>query len=363
MTPPATYRIAHYGTGQTGSIALRQILARPHLELVGHRVHDPAKVGCDSGELVGAPAVGITATADADVLLGDDVDCVTYFATDFGRDPDDVIGEMCELLEAGKNVVTTSHTPLVFPGALPPALLDRLEAACARGSSSFFATGIAPGFTTDALVLTAASLSGSLRAISIQERVPQRTYRDPLAFRALGFGTPLDGDAGKLPPGVMVNVWRSTLEMLAAGLGAEVGEMAETRDTAPADRDYELPAGAIAEGTVASVRLGVNGVIGAETTIELSVVYSMTDHMVDEWQPRIPEGSDGRRLTRIALAGEPNIELDLRLSGSDLPGTIATAARAVNSIPTTCEAPAGVHSALTLPVLGIGAVAPVLQGA
>ncbi len=52
----------HIGTGYTGTIALRQILRSPRLELVGHLVHSPDKVGRDSGELVGESAVGVTAT-------------------------------------------------------------------------------------------------------------------------------------------------------------------------------------------------------------------------------------------------------------------------------------------------------------
>ena len=45
MTSAATYRIAHYGTGDTGSQALRGIIARPEFELVAHLVHSPDKVG------------------------------------------------------------------------------------------------------------------------------------------------------------------------------------------------------------------------------------------------------------------------------------------------------------------------------
>lgn len=52
MTGPR-YRIAHYGTGDTGAQALRSILERPELELVAHLVHSPHKVGHDSGGLVG----------------------------------------------------------------------------------------------------------------------------------------------------------------------------------------------------------------------------------------------------------------------------------------------------------------------
>ena len=36
-------RVAHFGTGQTGMVVLRQLLARNDIELVGHLVHSPDK--------------------------------------------------------------------------------------------------------------------------------------------------------------------------------------------------------------------------------------------------------------------------------------------------------------------------------
>jgi 2,4-diaminopentanoate dehydrogenase len=57
-------RVGHIGTGHTGALALRMILGCPRLELIGHLVHNPEKVGRDSGEIVGLDPVGISATDD-----------------------------------------------------------------------------------------------------------------------------------------------------------------------------------------------------------------------------------------------------------------------------------------------------------
>ena len=80
------YRIAHVGTGYTGSIALRQILRSPRLKLVGQLVHSRDKVGRDSGELVDLPTAGVIATDSLDELLALDADCVSYFAAVSGRE-------------------------------------------------------------------------------------------------------------------------------------------------------------------------------------------------------------------------------------------------------------------------------------
>ena len=55
-----------------------------------------------------------------------------------------------------------------------------------------------------------------------------------------------------------------------------------------------------------------------------------------------------RRLTRIAIEGNPPVQLDFALNGGELPGSTATAARVVNAIPAVCAANPGVLSALDL---------------
>ena len=257
--PQPSYRIAHYGTGDTGTQALRGILERPELELVGHLVHSPDKVGRDSGEIVGLPPVGVRATADLEAFLAVDADCVTYFATDFGREPDDVIAEMCAMLASGKNVVTSTMPALTYPPALPGQVVQRLEAACAEGDASFFCSGIAPGFTPDALVLTCSSLCERVTAVTVSERIFMGTYQDPMTFQYLGFGRTLAEDAAVPRSDVPSDAFRATFSILADGLGISFDEIRARRDVALADADYSCAAGPIPRDTFASVRLSFDG--------------------------------------------------------------------------------------------------------
>jgi len=189
------YRVAHVGTGYTGSIALRHILRSPRLELVGHLVHSPDKVGRDSGDLVGEPAVGVVATDSLEDFLVLDVDCVTDFAAVSGRDITEVVDQLCAILASGKNIVTPSYHPLFHPPSLDDASREKLHAACRQGNSSLFATGIAPGFTTDILAVHAASISELPAKVSIEERIPCGAYRVPGFFSMLGFGRTPEQDA------------------------------------------------------------------------------------------------------------------------------------------------------------------------
>src|SRR4029077_12790138 len=74
------YRVIQWGTGNVGTHALRAIIERTDMELVGLRVYSPDKVGKDAGEVVGASPTGVLATDDVDAILALDADCVNYNA-------------------------------------------------------------------------------------------------------------------------------------------------------------------------------------------------------------------------------------------------------------------------------------------
>jgi hypothetical protein len=343
-------RVAHVGTGYTGSIALQQILRSPYVELVGHLVHSRDKVGRDSGQLVGESAAGVVASDSFADLVALDADCVTYFATVSGRDSNEVVDQLCGLLASGKNVVTPSFFGLFHPPSLDEVTGERLEAACRQGHSSLFATGIAPGFTSDILAVHAASMTELPTKVSVQERILCGAYRVPGFFAMLGFGRTPEQDAELFPPGAMIGHIAPPLRLLAQGLGWDVDEVCEHRDIALAKRHYTFEAGEIPPGTIASVRMRFDGIVGGQPRVQFSSIWSMPDEPVEDWQPTIVAGSATRRLTRITIDGYPPVQVDFALNGGDLPGSAATAARVLNAIPAVCAANPGIISSLDLVV-------------
>jgi hypothetical protein len=345
-----SYRVAHVGTGYTGSIALAHILRSARLELVGHLVHSLEKVGRDSGELVGEPAVGVLATDNFEDFLALDADCISYCTTASGRDFSEVVGQLSRLLASGKNVVTPSFPGLFHPPSLDDGARAQLEAACRQGRSSLFATGIAPGFTSDILAVHAASMTENPTKVSVQERIPCGGYSVPGFFAMLGFGRTPEEDADVYPAGAMIAHLAPPLRLLAQGLGMTIEEVREHRDVAVADRHYRFAAGEVPAGTIASVRMRFEGIVGGEPRLHVSSIWSMPDEAVEDWLPVIVPGSTTRRLTRITIDGNPPVQVDFALNGGELPGSAATAARVVNAIPTVCAASPGVLSALDLVV-------------
>jgi hypothetical protein len=158
---------------------------------------------------------------------------------------------------------------------------------------------------------------------------------------------------------VASDAFSSTFTMLADGLGLSFDEVRNHREYAVADADHTTAAGPIPEGTIASVRLCSAGIVAGEPRVSTSIIYSMIDHVVDDWAPTVPPAApDLARFTQVTVQGEPHVDVTLTLSGSDQPGVDATAARVVNSIAVACAAAPGVHSPLDLPIARSNAFAP-----
>ena len=343
-----TYRVVGWSTGGIGSIAVAAITRRPDLELVGVRVYDPAKVGRDAGELAGIGAVGLPATSDVDDLLALEPDCVCYSASGESR-PAETIDELCRILDAGIDVVTTSIAGLVFPPGFDPGAVEHIEAACRRGSSSLYASGIEPGFAGDHLVLTLATMSDTIRSVRTQELFGYQDY--PVAFtifEAFGFGKPPGHRCLMELPGVQASAWGPPVRMVAHHLGVELDEIRETYEKRVTDRRLDVAAGTIEAGTVGAVRFETIGVVDGRDAIVIEHVNRMARDLAPEWPNAARDGT-----YRIVVDGEPSLTCELQVGSAEdysHAGMIATAMRVVNAIPFVCDAPPGIVTATDLPL-------------
>jgi len=161
-------RVAHVGTGATGQQALKGIIGHPDLELVSLWVSTPDKVGGDAGELVGMDGVGIAAVGSLEEALASKPDVLSYCANGLGREGD-VVAEIATALERGIDVVTISLLGMLYPSAGPATLREPLEAAAAKGGSTFLSTGLDPGFSSDLLPMALLTMSDTVEHVLVQE--------------------------------------------------------------------------------------------------------------------------------------------------------------------------------------------------
>ena len=298
-----TYRVIQWATGTVGIHAVPAIVAHPQLELAGLWVHSDNKAGRDAGELCGGPPAGVLATQDADALLDLDADCICYTAHSDVR-PDQVIEDIARMLRSGKNVVNTSFVPLLFPRAAGPGVHDRLQDACLEGGTSFYTSGIDPGYGNAAATIGALALCKEVTSVRMAEIVNYDTWDNPFTmFEIMGFGKQEPSQSLLLSPGSISLAWGPVLHLVAAAIGMELDDVQETHEILRADEDFSIASGPIEKGTISGMRFEIIGLVGGEERIVVEHVTRLRDHDAPEW----PQGSG----YRVLIEGDPHLKLSL----------------------------------------------------
>lgn len=336
-----SYRVVQWATGNIGMRSLRAVIEHPKLQLVGVYVTSEAKEGRDAGELCGLPANGIRATRSIAEIIRQKPDCVLYMpqACDFD--------ELCQLLEAGVNVITTRHE-FLHPASLDGAMRERIEQACQRGNSSIHSTGVSPGFITEAVPLVLTSIQRRLDRLHIHEFADVSSRNSPsMLFEIMGFGQeppPPAALAGRAH--YLAQSFGPSLHLVAQALGLPLESVSAVSETANALRDTAIAAGTIRAGRVAAQRTTVSGVRKGQTLLAFSANWYCTKDIDADWQLRDTGW-------HIQVEGDTPLDIQAR---SPVPAERwaqvspnLTAHRPVNAIPYVCAAAPGIRTTLDLP--------------
>ncbi|MFG1932796.1 diacylglycerol kinase [Mycobacterium sp. NPDC048908] len=345
-------RVALIGTGNCGSLALKQLVRDARFELTGVWVSSDAKVGRDAGELAGLEVTtGVTAIGDLDEIIAAKPDCVVYCAMGDTRLPE-AMADVRKILAAGIDVVGSGLGVLQYPWqVIPDKYIQRIEDAAREGNSTVFFTGVDPGFATDLLPFALAGTCQSIEQVRTMEIADYATYDGAtVMFEVMGFGN----DIGDLPmlyqPGVLSIAWGTAIRQLAAGLGIEVDEIKDSVEQEPAPEDFDVAVGTIKKGTVAAVRFQIEGVVAGKPAIVVEHVTRLRPDLRPDWaQPAQPGGS-----YRVEITGEPSYVMDIcptsRNGDHNYAAILAAAGRIVNAIPDVVAAEPGIRTTLDMPL-------------
>ena len=339
-------KVIQFSTGNVGEHALRALIGRPDLELVGLHAHGADKIGRDAADLCGlTQPTGILATDNLDALLALDADCVVYTSQAETR-PQQALEVLTRFLSSGVNVVGTSLVWLVAPQHADAWLREPLEQACKSGDSTLYINGIDPGFSGDTLVHAALSLSTRATAVTVQEIIDYGTYDDAeFTGVSFGFGTTPDHTPIMFSPGVLTSLWGGQVRTLADNLGIELDEVRERHEKWVTQEPIDCAMMSVDVGRVAAVRFGVEGVVDGNVVITMEHVNRLTEAAAPDWAYP-PERRPG--VHRVIVEGDPGVEINTHVGvGIDVNqgGVTATAARAVNYVEAVCTAPAGILAA------------------
>jgi 2,4-diaminopentanoate dehydrogenase len=332
-------RVVQWATGNIGTYALRGVIEHPDLALVGLYVHSDAKAGKDAGALCGLPPVGVAATRSVDEIVDLGADCVLYMPAACD------VGEVCRLLAAGANVVTT-RGEFHRPASLPADERAAVEAACAEGGTSIHSTGSSPGFITEAVPLVLASIQRRIDNLAIAEfaDLSQRDSPD-LLFGLMGYGKdPGAFDQRRWAHGAAS--FGPSLHLVAETIGLPLDEVTSTGEVAVAARPLTIAAGDIPEGTVAAQRMIVQGLRGGRPLLTFSASWYCSTQLDPAWDLR----ATGWRIT---VDGDAPLDVEIRfpipLDRMAATTPAYTANRAVNAVAPVCAAPPGIRTTVDLP--------------
>ncbi len=342
--PAKRYRVVQWATGNVGTRALRRVIEHPDLDLAGVWVHSPGKAGRDAGELAGLPHTGVKATNKIEDILALKPDCALYMPHVCNFD------EICTLLEAGINIVTT-RMELQNPKALDEAIYQRVQAACQRGQSSIHATGSSPGFITEAVPLVLASLQRRFDYLTIDEFADCSSRNSPeMLFEMMGFGKK-PGAANQAALDHARLCFGPSLQLFATSIGLPVENFEVSGAVGLARQDVHIAAGVVPAGTIAAMKTTIAGIRGGKPIVSFTSNWFISTDVNtsdgQEWEFLSPSG------WRVRLQGDCPLDVSISFPcpieeyAEMTPGL--TAHRPVNAIPYVCEAPPGVQTTADLP--------------
>lgn len=342
-------RVIQWATGSIGKFAIGTCKTNAAFELVGCYVHSPEKAGLDAGEIAGVGPIGVTATDDIGAVLAIDADVVLYAPLLSN------VGEICQILEAGKNVIT----PTGFTSVGDPAEAARIEAACQKGGVSFHGTGIHPGFSGDRLPLVLSAMAQRIDRIIVYEVVDMSHINESWDMVSmLGFDMTPE-QARKNPPallGVMSKIFFESIDLVAQGLGIEIDRFEKRHEFALAKNDITIDlelgtkTGTIQKGHVAGQSFDYDGIIGDKAVIEFKTRWKMGNDLEPDWPFYEPWYYE------IIIEGEPPLRMKFTCGakdGSDSAayGLLCTTMNCINAMPQVVESSPGIKTQLDLPLI------------
>jgi hypothetical protein len=326
-------RVALVGLGPIGIEVGRALVARTNIELLGAADPAPTIAGKSLSDLIGSPAPRMTVDSSTAAL---------YARSAAGREKRDVsvlctgsrlvsvLPQIEEALEAGLHVISTCEE-LAYPELKNPVLARRIDQKARQHGVGVLGTGVNPGLVMDRLALATAAACVRVDRIKVIRLVDAAKRRGPLRAK-VGAGLTreefLKGVAEKRLGHVGLS---ESAAIIAQGLGFPIEEITETIEPVLAKVETAgVPAGRV---------LGLHQIAMVQAGDEVKVELDLTMAV------GVSEPSDA-----IAIEGDPPV--DLKVSGG-FHGDRATVGCVVNAIPFVVDAPAGLHTVVTLPLFGL----------
>lgn len=329
---PDNIRVIQYGLGPIGSAVARQVVEREGLELVGGADIDPAKIGRDTGQVIGLDrSLGFPVSEKLDQVLARVEANVALHTTSSYFDQ--FKPQIIDILEGGLDVVSTAEE-LSFPWLAHPDQAAEINALAKRAGKTVLGTGVNPGFVMDSLPLCLTAICSQVDRIDVTRVINASLRRGPFQAK-IGSGLTVDEFEARMAAGRMGHVGLpESMHMVFDTLGKKLAEYKDSVEPVVAERPVKTDFFGVQPGQVRGLKQVARGYTEEGEFMSLTFLAALD------------AGDDG---DTILITGQPNLEVKLKGTNGD----IATVAITVNAIRRVTEAPPGLVTMRDLPVVTI----------
>lgn len=345
-------RVFQVATGNVGSEMIRRVQHQPDLELVGLHCYSPDKIGRDAGEIVGIGPIGVTATGTIEEIIAAGPDVVTFH----GVFPD--VDLYVPILEAGIDLVTTAdwitghHRVANHPHASGRTEREIIAAACERGGSTFYGTGMNPGLAQILTIAHSADVT-EIQRVLCKESVDVSCHHSVDTWVEVGFGRPVDDPE---VPGMLekyTRVFEDAVRLMADCFELTLDEVRFDCELGACTEDVDLGWYQLPKGSLGGCYLKYQGMVDGEPRIEMHLEWQMTPSTEPRW--------DIQACYITQIDGDPCIyskHLIFPKPGTDFSsvesfaqvGMTVTGMPALNAIRSVVDAPPGIVTSADLPL-------------
>ena len=328
-------RVVQWTTGKVASEAIKAIMKRPNLELVGVFAFSKEKAGQDVGDLAGlGKKINITATDNFDDIIALKPDCVVHMPLH----PD--VDQMCRLLRAGINVVTSASFMTGY--GYGEDKRKKLEDAAQAGGVSLFGSGVNPGWINN-VVTSAAGLCKEVNLIRITESFNIGLWAADANQNELGWGR-AKGDAGHADDIRSATLpFGDAVEVVASMHGIALDDIRCEVEFAYATEDLDVPGRDVKKGTVAGIHAKWLGIYQGFPVIDCSVQWTVAEEITPPWDIAMAY------LVEVLATPQVKMKIDILPDDMSLPmeelmkiGFMFPAMPVVNAIPAVVAARPGI---------------------
>jgi hypothetical protein len=336
------YKVIVWGLGNVGRAAIRMIMDKESLELVGAIDVDPNKVGRDAGEVFGFGKTGVAVSSDVDKVFAMDADVILNY-TPLVRDEKGGFTpsarDMCRALSAKKNVITT--IPIYYSQVTTPELYKMIDDCARENGVTYLPSGLLPGAYASYIPMVISGIMGRVDKIVVESGEDDQ-HNNSSWVRVFGYGVdPKVFPSERLKAGI-VSYYVSGVYEMGDRLGFKFDDFKNTHEEFTAPEDLHPVFGTVKKGTICGHRFTMSGYVGGKEAVTLRYVHKICNDVAPE--PPIHD--------TVHIEGLPG-DIDMELRGM-MPldeSYVTSAAPTVNIIPAVVEAEPGFRQAMDLPVV------------